>query len=903
MPFQHLRSLPAPQRHTVLASAFTLFLTLAAHQLMETARDSLFLQHVPATRLPWMYLVIAVLSLGAARSVALARHLVRPRVLIVAWIVLTAAVTFTFSALTPRMGREWMLYALYIWTGIASTVTLLQFWQMLGGISSIQDAKRSFAVVGTGTVMGAIAGSIAATSLAEAGYPDTLLTLAGALFLVSALGPLWLGKTHGELLDTTDNEEGKIDSMAEIADDVFGQPYVRSLLALVTVSMATLTLVDFVFKSTVAAEIEPAQLTEFFAWFYLVTNAISMIVQMVAVEWILRRLTVTGALAAMPVAILAGSISFIAGVGIAAVAAMKGVDGVLRHSLNKTATEVLYVPMKSAVRRRVKAVIDVLGHRGAQAAASLGILLALQLGVTTDNLGYGLVAFAVLWLGAVVALRVRYVDVFRDRIKLAASSGGAEFPELDIDSLESLVRALSDPDDARVITAIDILEEENRADLIPTLLVHHPSELVVLRAFEVFASRGREDFLSHVEKIIDHPNPSIRAEVVTAIGRIRGDADFLWEKLEFEEPTVAAVAAVFLAKLGELDGEPAVAVVEDALFESSRHHAVARALTEAPTRHFERAYLELLSTEDPEARRVAVEAADKFQSAAVALKLRDLLTDRHLRPLVRDALVSLGAKGRLVLQRSIGDTTLPLSVRWQIPEALEGFGSEVAPLLWEAYQDEQDGVMRHRILIALTAVTTEEFASEIRSELLEAAESTLRRAWEMRHWARIVEEADHASPHRRLLVTVLRDKQEHATDLGLRLVALSQASSAGDFASIRDGLRAGDELVRVSSRELLEHVVDGDLRRALIGLYDDDTKPPDSFDFISYSYPELIRRMVWGDSQLISAVAVRIAATLDDELVEIVRERRESADPELQAVIGRALEEVALRGEEQLETA
>ena len=41
------------------AALVTLFCLLAGHALLETARDALFLTHVPAEQLPWMYLSIA----------------------------------------------------------------------------------------------------------------------------------------------------------------------------------------------------------------------------------------------------------------------------------------------------------------------------------------------------------------------------------------------------------------------------------------------------------------------------------------------------------------------------------------------------------------------------------------------------------------------------------------------------------------------------------------------------------------------------------------------------------------------------------------------------------------------------------------------------------------------------
>jgi hypothetical protein len=51
------------ERRVALAAFFVQFGGLAAHTLLETARDALFLARLLAAQLPWMYLAIAALAL------------------------------------------------------------------------------------------------------------------------------------------------------------------------------------------------------------------------------------------------------------------------------------------------------------------------------------------------------------------------------------------------------------------------------------------------------------------------------------------------------------------------------------------------------------------------------------------------------------------------------------------------------------------------------------------------------------------------------------------------------------------------------------------------------------------------------------------------------------------------
>lgn len=52
----------------VFTAFWLLFLLLAAHALLETARDALFLASIPAQRLPFMYVAIALGSVVATMA-------------------------------------------------------------------------------------------------------------------------------------------------------------------------------------------------------------------------------------------------------------------------------------------------------------------------------------------------------------------------------------------------------------------------------------------------------------------------------------------------------------------------------------------------------------------------------------------------------------------------------------------------------------------------------------------------------------------------------------------------------------------------------------------------------------------------------------------------------------------
>src|SRR5262245_41634654 len=108
----------------------TLLVIIAAHAMLETARDALFLADVPVGRLPWAYLGIASLAFAAGHAGARLGARRPPRRVLGATLLAGAAGTMALWRVvgTPSPAS---LMALYIWTGVLVSVVVPQFWVLL----------------------------------------------------------------------------------------------------------------------------------------------------------------------------------------------------------------------------------------------------------------------------------------------------------------------------------------------------------------------------------------------------------------------------------------------------------------------------------------------------------------------------------------------------------------------------------------------------------------------------------------------------------------------------------------------------------------------------------------------------------------------------------------------------
>src|SRR6266704_1282105 len=181
-----LTSIRPEERRGAVAAFLTIFGILAAHTLLETARDALFLARLPASRLPWVYLIIAGMAVAISQvpwSRRRAGSLGLPALLLT-----FAAVTLLFW-LTRSWRSPAALYALYVWTGLVGSLAVLQFWLVLGDLYTVTQAKRIYGLIGTGSLLGAVAGAGLARFLAASSAASVLVLAAAVTMAATALGP------------------------------------------------------------------------------------------------------------------------------------------------------------------------------------------------------------------------------------------------------------------------------------------------------------------------------------------------------------------------------------------------------------------------------------------------------------------------------------------------------------------------------------------------------------------------------------------------------------------------------------------------------------------------------------------------------------------------------------------
>jgi AAA family ATP:ADP antiporter len=813
------------ERRDAGAAFLTLFGFVASHTMLETARDALFLAKVPASHLPWMFIAIAALSLVLASVQQRFSGRLGGRAALTVWIAIAGLVTLAFWLLLGSLGSSGV-YALYIWSGVLTALVLVHFWTLLATLFSITQAKRVYGVIGAGSVIGALLGSGLAGALARVIPSQHLLLASASGFLVTAVLPLrFTRQAAAAPLGAAELTAGLVGHARFIAR----HPYARKVAFLMISATVCVTLADYLFKSTVADNVSKDELGAYLGTVAFVMNLISLVVQVGLVSLLVRRIGVSAALALLPILLIIFGIGMVAVGGLAAALAIKGADGSLRYSLHRTASELVFLPLGEDARRRTKAFIDVVGHRGGQAIASVAILVLAALAAPRELLAIVLVLLAALWMWAALALRAPYLDLFRSRLRGRRLSRDDDALNLNVASLETLVRALDSDSDNEVLAALTVLDQEGKASLIPALILYHPSEDVVELALEIFTRANRKKVVPIIDRLAEHPSPRVRAATLAARSVLDANARPLLMRLSFEEsPEVRATIVVNLIASGEIIGSDAKERIDALLLHGSlaTKIALADAVARRTADGFDDVLVTLAQSPDLKLRLAAVRAIGKVKPPACLPMLIQMLGEEQMRPEAQQVLQHFGSPGFGALVNAIDDSSLSSICRVRIPQTIARFDPELAAaVLLEWLTREQDGAVRYQILRALERLTKRVPSLVLDRTLLDRTiDATVSRAYRYLDRRIILERGAVENPRRKtpgqaVLVKLLQDKEENAVERLFGMVGLAYRTD--DFTEIYRGLKSPRKDARATSVELIENILREPLRTAVLGLIDD----------------------------------------------------------------------------------
>jgi len=849
-------------------------LLLVSLYLLKPVRDSLFLSSRGAAELPFVFILTTAVVVPVALLHTRAGDRLDLGTLIDGGSILLVFSILGLRALLAASGA-WSSYVLYAWVSIYGLLVTSQFWLMANALFTSSQSKRVFTVLSAGAILGAILGGEITSLLVEtAGMAsENLLWIASGVLLAATVLARWIRQQRTPAPREGEPPESETKSDDTALSIIRGSRHIQLIVGIITLMVVVTTFVDYQFK-TVASRAYPSEagLTAFMGQFYSGVSVLALLVQFLLAPRLMRVVGIGGALSVLPGMLALGSVGMLVVPGLVAGIFMRGAGQSLKHSVDKTGRELLFVPVPLPKKKRVKVFIDVFVDQGAQGLGGVLLLgLVTGLGVSVQMLS--VVTLILIGVWGVLAYRARqsYVDQFRARLREqeASTKDSVEDEETEVDA--ELLDSLCSHAETEALRALETLEDST--DRVPVdallCLLDHPAPAVRKQTLHVLRVRQVEGVGEEVAEALRDPDPDVQVEAARYLYCHRTDhhTERLRQSLEHDDPQIQAAAVGLIAEEGALDQYELVdesllrrlVALDGETTTDTRTH-VARILGVLDRPYRGELLHRLLQDDAPQVTRAAIEAAGKTGDRSFVDPLVERLREDAFESTAQEALATFDPPILGTLYDYLIDGETDLETRKRIPPVfVEQPGSFAMATLVRALRKVPVPV-RHAITQALSKLHQTVEGSENPDKL----DAMIKR--EARHYAalgqilRLRRQTDADGPGYPD-PAALQAMRREALERIFRLLGLRY--NQRDIYDAYLGITSPDPTLRDSAIEFVDNLVDYSTRRYLLPLLDD----PDAEQALETgqsAFDVEIRR--WDDARryLRTVDDPRLAALLDD---------------------------------------
>jgi AAA family ATP:ADP antiporter len=724
----------------------------------------------------------------------------------------------------------------FVWVHCLGVIAPVQAWSFANSLFDTRQAKRLFGLVGSGASLGAIAGGVLARFLVGpvGGTVNLMIVLALLLFGAAAIVMVANQRIRGVSVPRRGGTAPR--PFVDVWQEILSKPYLRLIAGLAVAGAIATQWTAFQLNVVVDQRFgdDLDGFTAFFGTFNFLMGAVSFSVQVLLTGRLLRAYGVTAAILALPLALATGNLLIALVPVFWPVLITNAFDQGLRFSVDKSAYELLYLPISPGRRIHVKNAIDIVMTRFADAFG--GVLLGLFTqgflmlpGLHLGVRGLAAVNLAVLSAWILLALRVRqeYVRTIQDSIhrhRLDSERDSGAGTERSV--AEALRAKLEAGDSSEVRYALDLIEAQHARRWHPALrpLLKHPDAEIRRRALAILGAAGDEAIADYVPTLLRDPDIGVRTEALLYLSRESGiDPLRQIEELgDFEDFSIRAGTAAFLAAPGPAQNVEAARMMLQAMAASPGREGrrdrreAARLIGTIDEGGLLEMLRPLVSDEDPDVAREALRAARRLSaselvpSMIMALARSDVVED------AADALAALGDEVVPEISGALRDDTVPVEVRRELPSVLLRIGTVHAERALVDSLLESDGTVRYRIISSLNKLRVARPDIRIDRDVLElllAAEIAGHyRSYQLFGPLRTRLKDDDPA------LEGLRHSMEHELERIFRLMALLFPQTGLHDAYV--GLRSSNPGVRANALEFLDNVLTPGLRQLLVPLLD-----------------------------------------------------------------------------------
>jgi AAA family ATP:ADP antiporter len=718
--------------------------------------------------------------------------------------------------------------------GIFGVLATAQVWTLANFVLTTREAKRVFSLVASGAIVGATFGGLLAGLVAEKLGTENLMLFIIASNLASIVLVHFIWQRRVSVVEEEAPASGPVEEeshgLRETLRLILSTRYLIVIATVIFISSLVTKSVEWQFTA-ITREFIPDKnaLAAFFGRFYMTTGSICLATQLLLTSRVLRRFGIGLALFVLPLILLTGEILVLVMGSLLAAILLRGGDQILRYSVDKSSTELLYLPVSADVKIQAKSFIDTFIWRSGDGVAGLVLaLFADKLGWAPVRVGWIIVFYLLLWL--VVAFRARreYVATLRESIKqhrLDAERNTA--PVLDRSTIEIFAQNLLPTDPKEILYALSLFDAGGQKAAHPALraLLEHPDADVRRKALSILAEAGDRSVLPQVENLLRDPELSVRTEALLYLTH-HAHVDPL-EKIkalgDFPDFSIRSAMVAFLARPGVSQNLDAARILLDTMVkepgpEGARTRLEAARLLGILPDEFEEQLRILLTDDDMEVLREAIRAVGIHRKRRLVFRVLDRIAVPDLTECAVEALSRCGDRITGMLGDHLSDQSVPVVIRREIPAVLVRIGTSAAQRVLVENLLESDTMLRFRVLSALNKIRRDHPELPLDTQMME----TVLGAEILGHYRsyQILGTLGGDIESDEPVVKALKESMDQEVERIFRLLSLLHPQY--DLHSAYFGLQSTNPVVHANALEFLDNVLKPQLRNALVPLLDSD---------------------------------------------------------------------------------
>jgi len=390
------------------------FLIIMALYHLKPASRSLILDSHGTSALPYIWIGSALILLLA---IILYHHILnrfsRLQVVLGSCLVFITLLVLFWISLQVSSSKM-IPVGFYIFVDILSVVLVEQFWSLTDSIYSTEEGKRWYGLVGTGGLVGGVAGGgVAALLINYTPVQTHDLLLIAAVIIGVIFGLTWI---MGRLqLYSITMETSKPRKMKHRWQVLTQSRYLILIAAALMVAQLVSPMVEFQFMRIIESTYQEREVrTAALSIFFSILSAISIGINLLITPIILRYLGILAGLMVQPLALATSTYGFVIDPSLYPAATMKISDRGLSYSINRASKELLYIPIDPITIYESKAWIDMFGYRIFKVLGATLILLLTQWTSLTSGqsqLSWVIIGGCMLWAIVLFYLHREYQNV------------------------------------------------------------------------------------------------------------------------------------------------------------------------------------------------------------------------------------------------------------------------------------------------------------------------------------------------------------------------------------------------------------------------------------------------------------------------------------------------------------